>query len=771
MAKASRKTPRPAATRTRLRTITTFAPVPEHALAELTERLRALKDEPSPFASVPGTHFARLAVLGRDEFKPQPRPKGMRRSARILDLITHAGRAQRPDPPSLSYLLFSANYDGAEGATDDVEYLDRLRQQLTTAADHVWGLCSDYPGWSDRAGFLAFFAERSLPARYLFSASDAEPQVEQILSALRLRQQVTDLAMATQGRSDEELAKAFDETFGTQPLPGLHALPDPQAQPTGAQLPTRPAAEPALVDPPTGAELLAGPDQEAPTEPDLADVQNLVTSGYPRHEHARHLLLRITDPEPARRWLARVAEAIPTAGWADGYVDRLEYEALDRVDTAPEGRAGAPGFAVHVALSYAGLARLGLPESELAGFSSEFRAGMASREAGLAPGRGTEPWRPPFAPIAEPAAESAVDVLVMFSAADANSLDDEFADRPALLPGPDDGLHLLQQITAGRIREDRYGPGDGVGKPGFLEHFGFVDGISQPRIHGVTAGRRVAELPAGEVLLGYRDVDGDTAGAGLPAALARNGSYLVYRKLEQDVPAFRELTRELGGQLADRVKPGTDPEQLAAAKLMGRWRNGTPLTTSPDRKDAAVPAGHFGFQEGDAEGYGCPVGAHIRRANPRDSRPVDPNLKADTGGDAGLEATLTLRHRMLRRGIPYGTPLGDEAENEQADTEERGLLFLALVGDLRRQFEFVQAHWMSDGNAFRLGTDRDVLSGATEAGNKFVVQGAPPVFAKPTTPLVTCRGGEYFFLPGIAALKRIAAQPAESRQRQMQSTS
>ncbi len=799
MAKASRKTPRTATARTKLRTITTFAPVPEPALAELTERLRALKDEPSPFAAVPGTHFARLAVLGRDEFKPQPRPKGMRRSARILDLITHAGRAQRPDPPSMSYLLFSATYDGAAGATDDAEYLDGLRQHLTTTADRVWGLCSDYPGWSDRVGFLAFFADRSLPARYLFSASDAEPQVEQIRSALTLRQQVIDLAIATEDRSDSELVEAFRQTFGTA------TAADVRSQPTGAQLPVRAAAEPALVDPPTGAELLAGADQAPPTEPDLDDVQNMVTSGYPRHESARHLLLRITDPTPARRWLARVADAVPTAGWADGRVDRLEYESVDRANLTPDGRTSSPGFAVHVAFSYAGLARLGLPESELAGFSSEFRAGMASREAGLAPGRGTDPWQPPFvaAPPSASSAESAstsaaastseaastsgsasitesgvsaastVDVLVMFSAADANALDDEFADRPGLLPGPDDGLRVLSQIEAGRIREDQYGPGDSVGKPGFLEHFGFVDGISQPRIHGVTPGRRVAELPAGEVLLGYRDVDGDTAGAGLPAALARNGSYLVYRKLEQDVPAFRDLTRELAERLADRVEPGTDPEQLAAAKLMGRWRNGTPLTTSPGRKDAAMPGAHFGFQDGDAEGHGCPVGAHIRRANPRDSRPVDPNVKADTGGEAGLEATLAMRHRMLRRGIPYGPPLSHDADyTEAAGGAARGLLFIALVGDLRRQFEFVQAHWMSDGNAFRLGTDRDVLSGASEAGNKFVVQGTPPTFVKPTRPLVTCRGGEYFFLPGIAALKRIAAQPAQSRrQRAMQPVS
>jgi Dyp-type peroxidase family len=731
---------------TKLRTITVFAPVPEESIARLTERLRNLADEPSPFTLVPGTHFARLAVLGRDEFQPQPRPQGMRRRARLLDLLTHAGRAQQPDPPSRSYLLFSANYDGLPGATDDAAYLDGLRENLQERADHVFGLCVDYPGWSDGPGFRAWFAERSLPTRYLFSASDAEPSVERIRAALQLRQQVVDLALKTEGTTDEELVKAFRKSFLDA---GNQATSESSVTPTGGQIAT--AAEPALLDPPTGVELIAEADRSPATDPNLDDVQNLVTSGYPRHESARHLLLRITDPTRARSWLNRVADAIPTAGWAESQVDRMEYQAVER-NVAPEGRAGSPAFAVHLALSYSGLTRLELPEAELGGFAGEFQAGMASREPGLAPGRGTQPWEGLFT-------DAGVDVLVMFSAADPDALDAELNDRPELVPTDDDGLHLLQTIEAGRIREDRYGPGDGSSKPGFLEHFGFVDGLSQPRIHGVTAGRRIAELPAGEVLLGYQDIDGDTAGAGLPAALARNGSYLVYRKLEQDVAGFRALTRKLGERLADQTEPGIDPEELAAAKLMGRWRNGTPLTLSPNSHDAPISREPFGFQADDAEGHGCPVGAHIRRANPRDSRPVDPNSTADTGGEAGLEAALALRHRMLRRGIPYGTPLSDDTSDVEGNTE-RGLLFVALVGDLRRQFEFVQAHWMSDGNAFRLGSDRDVLSGASEDGNKFVVQGTPPTLIKPTTPLVTCRGGEYFFLPGIAALKRIAREPA-----------
>lgn len=796
--------------RTRLRTLTVLAPVPEEAVPELTQRLRRLGDGPSPFAAVPGTHFARLTMLARDSFVRQPRPVGMRRGARLLDLLMHGGRPQRPDPPSLSYLLFTANYDSPERANPSAAYLDDLRIRLGDVADGIWELCTGYPGWSDRAGFLDFFAARSVPARYVFTATDEEPSVERIQQSLDLRQRVAEAALQTQGMPDDQLARhllaTFGPTFGPTPTPLPNPAPAPSPTPPAvphpapllprpASLITSPAtpitspavpaaspaavvpeplvhplaAEPALLDPPTGAALLANPDREPPTDPDLADVQNLVTSGYPRHHHGLHLLVRITDPVAARRWLASIADVIPTAAWAEDYVDRIDYADVERtLEPGSERRTGAPASAVHVALSYAGLARLGLDERELAGFSAEFRAGMAVREPGLAPGRGTSTWQPPFSagPAGRQPASAVpggsgsgtedpptptVDLLVMFSAVDRETLESDLRDRPWLRPGRNHGLVVLAETVAGRIPEDRHGPGDAVAKPGFLEHFGYVDGLSQPRVHGVTAGRRVAELPAGEALLGYQDIDGDVAGAGLPPAIARNGSYLVYRKLEQDVPAFRALTAQLGSRLAERAEPGTDPRELAAAKLMGRWRDGTPVTLAPAQRDPSVGRTRFGYQEHDAEGYGCPVGAHIRRANPRDSRPVD--VAGGPGAQPGLETGLALRHRMLRRGIPYGRPL---PEGTVTDGEERGMLFVALVGDLRRQFEFVQAHWMSDGNAFRLGTDRDWLSGASEQGNKFVVQGTPPAFVRPDRPLVTCRGGEYFFLPGISALRRIA---------------
>jgi Dyp-type peroxidase family len=754
----------PTRDRRRLKTITVMAPIPEAALPEVTERLDLLRARVSPFSRVQGTHFARLAVLPRSEFKQYSRPKGMHLKGKLLDLVMHGGRRQRDDRPASSYLLFSASYDGSAVAVDHQEYLERLRVGLGQEADQIWGLCSDYPGSSDPDGFHSYFARLSLASRYVFSASDLEPSVGEIQTALRLRNRITSVALNTDGMPDDELATELRGVFeapGGWDGEGMRSNKNDEIP--GRQLSgVVDDVEPILVDPPTDKGRL-GFDPPA-NDPDLADVQNLVTSGYPKHLASRHLLLQVRDPGAAREWLTAAIDDIPTAGWAERYVDVLnkDLNALSVDPTAaPEGRPGSPVFATHIALSFSGLTRLELPAEELSGFATEFQVGMAKREAGLTPGRGTSTWQAPFAGSK---VDTRVDLLVMFSAADPAALDAELAARPNLVPTERDGLVLLDSLDAGRIPEDRYGSGGGVGKPGFLEHFGFVDGLSQPRIHGVTAGRKSAELPAGEALLGYEDIDGDTAGAGLPASLARNGSYLVYRKLEQDVPAFRDLTRKLAQLLQDNAPTGADLPELAAAKLMGRWRDGTPLTLSASSSRQELAKEQFTFQRSDALGFGCPVGAHIRRANPRDSRPVDPNPAATDGGNPHLEAELALRHRMLRRGIPYGRPL-PELEFDDAgaaavepDEEDRGLVFMALVGDIRRQFEFVQAHWMSDGNAFRLGGDVDIFSGAAQDGTKFVVQGPRPTFLEPEAarPVVTCRGGEYFFLPGISALRRIA---------------
>jgi deferrochelatase/peroxidase EfeB len=185
-------------------------------------------------------------------------------------------------------------------------------------------------------------------------------------------------------------------------------------------------------------------------------------------------------------------------------------------------------------------------------------------------------------------------------------------------------------------------------------------------------------------------------------------------------------------------------EEWLAAKVVGRWSDGTPITLAPERPKRHTitdlrTINAFGYAD-DPQGRVCPVGAHIRRTNPRE-------------GLAG-EGDRTRRHRIVRRGMPYGPPLhGDED-----DREPRGLFFSCFNASIARQFEIVQS-WSVDGNVFGLGPgDRDFFAGADPGTDDFKIPGEPPIrIPGPGKPLVTVRGGEYLFLPSISGLREIVA--------------
>jgi Dyp-type peroxidase family len=290
--------------------------------------------------------------------------------------------------------------------------------------------------------------------------------------------------------------------------------------------------------------------------------------------------------------------------------------------------------------------------------------------------------------------------------------------------------------------------------PGAREHFGYADGFAQPAVEGSSddkrAGGGVPEkdgrwraLAPGEFILGYEDEDTrDDPRRRLPRRpddpLGRNATYMVWRKLHQDVALFR---RSLAG--AARLYEDGDEEKLAA-KVVGRWRDGTPLVASPDKPDPsfqahAPGANDFRYADADRDGARCPLGAHIRRSNPRDA--------------LGFEGRLSFRHRMIRRGMPYGPPLPDGAPD---DGKERGLVFVCFQASISRQFEGVQIQWLNDGNIFHLGHDRDFLMGDPTGTGKMTVQGDPPFFLGPQRNYVITRGGEYMFVPGLRALAAVA---------------
>lgn len=282
-----------------------------------------------------------------------------------------------------------------------------------------------------------------------------------------------------------------------------------------------------------------------------------------------------------------------------------------------------------------------------------------------------------------------------------------------------------------------------------LEHFGFRDGISQPFVDmnlgdplpgGGTPSRNRTWTPVahGEIYLSEKDEDGNKHHLPVHKSLRDGSTFLVFRKLEQDVAAFRAY-------LASQRPNDRAAQDKLAAQFVGRWSNGTPLVVAPDapRDLGNDPDGllnDFRYAADDPKGARCPLGSHIRRTNPR-----------DIGGTNDVR-----RHRILRRGMAYGGSL--LPMDSPDDGRKRGLLFIAANSRLDLQFEVIQADWINKGEILgQAGLNRCPLTGANlgGAGDSFLESGAvAPVTKLPS--FVITRGGDYFFAPGVTAMREIA---------------
>jgi Dyp-type peroxidase family len=286
---------------------------------------------------------------------------------------------------------------------------------------------------------------------------------------------------------------------------------------------------------------------------------------------------------------------------------------------------------------------------------------------------------------------------------------------------------------------------------GVNEHFGFRDGISQPTLAGF--GRTdtpMNTIQPGEFVLGYSNEHGQFAQA---PDFGRNGSYLVFRQLQQDVRGFWKFA-----DAATHNPDGSSNESRRtwlAAKLVGRWPSGAPLVKAPDGDDPSLATDNdFAYAADDLYGLNCPIGAHIRRGNPRDS--------LDPGPGTQQSINIGKHHRLIRRGREYGRPVDPQtlfsADIAPGDDVDRGLHFICLCSDIARQFEFVQHTWLMSTKFSGLYDDADPLLGAPrpESGT-FTVQ-ARPLRQRYSglSRFVSVRGGAYFLLPGIRATKYLA---------------
>jgi len=495
---------------------------------------------------------------------------------------------------------------------------------------------------------------------------------------------------------------------------------------------------------------------------DYDDIQGLVRFGHGHLTHACFLLLRVANKRRARIWLAQAPITSAVA-----------------VDPPPP-------VALHVALSSAGLRALGVPDDIVEGFSPEFVSGLGRDESRArrlgdvgdsAPSRwqwGTGERRP--------------DVLVMLYAT-TDTLD---AWRDRISAQVEVAFELLTCLATDALSG--------------TEPFGFPIGLTQPKIDW--ARRRAVEdrdllhwtnvACLGEFVLGYPneyagytdrpliDPARDGESGLLPRAedapdradVGRNGSYLVLRQLRQDVRGFWRFLDEHAGGNAQR-------RQHLAEAMIGRAMNGEPLVGRTGRAIDGIDPQHdasSAFDYGaDLHGLRCPQGAHVRRSNPRNG-----DVPSGSDGTIGrvvrkfgfdsaareqdLVASARL-HRLLRRGRSYGRRLSlDEALADwptgggRADDEGMGLHFMCLNASIARQFEFVQGTWLGGTRFNGLPEESDPLVGQRdppgegEAGDHFSVPRADgqPARVEGLPTFVTVRGGAYFFLPGLRALRYLA---------------
>jgi len=376
---------------------------------------------------------------------------------------------------------------------------------------------------------------------------------------------------------------------------------------------------------------------------------------------------------------------------------------------------------VTVAFTWNGLKALGVDDASLATFPEEFQQGMAARANTLGATGANHPdhW---IGGMANPSLHAIV-VLFARNVEERERCTREHQEYLSRCTG----VEALSSLDLEALPPFGYPH----------EHFGYHDRLSQPVIEGTlvepTPGSGPA-IEAGEFFLGYPDEEGGPAALPQPAILSRNGSYLAYVRLEEHVGAFRDFLRQHGET--------HEQQELIAAKLMGRWRSGAPLVLAPDKDDPELGAdlqhtNDFGYAEKDPYGYACPLGSHIRRMNPRDT------------------ATNMKRRKMIRRGGTYGPPLPEGAPE---DGQERGIAAFIGCASLVRQFEFAMNVWANDPNFHELGNERDPFVG-TQDGTYDMTIPKRPIRKKITAlpAFTTVRGGAYFFLPGIKALRYLTA--------------
>ncbi|MDP3158772.1 MAG: cytochrome P450 [Reyranella sp.] len=623
--------------------------------------------------------------------------------------------------PGSEQMLFLANYDGSW-----LSYLEDFITKAHEGQSAVWSHGRGFPktrllvlgGADDGARFKRWVRRQQIVTQFWYSRF---PKLT--TDQIRTNALIHDGLMRAQ---TDTAARAWLDCFGTMPRPWDAIATD--------------------------------------------EVQSMVFKGFPSHDYMLCAALTLPEDLTARK-------------------EWLKY--LNRNVSFGEQPDVTDKTATFAAFSARGMEKcLGRTEQDgaekMAAFPPVFRLGMADRARVLGDTGPSAPKDWQWADV-DRANGKAADAVLFIYGKTAQACRDALAQHEAKLGRK--AISMLLTEPTPKTQEARAAaaavePASERDAP-MYEHFGFRDGISQPILRGTqreaAAYDKADVVEVGELLLGYRDGSGylpmavtlpaesdpgdelETDTPDFPARyprfagsqdadlrdFGRNGTYVAVRQLMQDVAGFdhflavqkSELEKYAG--LEDSIG-GKISEEWIAAKMMGRWRSGASLISHPHemagRKTPDKADNDFNFATDDPQGLRCPFGAHIRRSNPRGSlAPNDPK-----------QSVMEKRHRLLRRGRPYGD-----------EKSEKGMLFVALCADLERQFEFLQQSWVGSPSFQGLSNEPDPITSppAVDPGKPFVFTiptPSGPVTMKNLRSFVTVRAGGYFFMPSRSAIRFLA---------------
>jgi Dyp-type peroxidase family len=432
---------------------------------------------------------------------------------------------------------------------------------------------------------------------------------------------------------------------------------------------------------------------------ELEDIQSIILRRRPSPYCGCHILLKIEDASQGRELLNQIRPYVLSAA---------EY---GRQDTW-----------LAVVVTYAGLVALQVPESSLASFPAAFRDGMAARASSVGDTGESSPehWDRPYG-----TGDIHVALTLLSTTNDIFQANLEKA-RSVLASLP--AVKLL-------VREDF------AQSPKERTPFGYKDGISFPNIIGNGISPIVDDeepIAAGEFIFGYPGEAGRMLAMPQPDLLGRNGTFVSFRKLHSKVAAFRRFLK------ANATL--TMSAELLAAKMVGRWPSGAPLMLAPEQDAPELGSdlqrmNNFTYAQ-DPKGLRCPIGAHIRRMNPRDS---------------ALEVMTNVKiHRIIRHGTSYGPPLPENVM--QDDGKERGIFFIFLSAKAPETFEFLKREWINSGNFLGLGTEEDPIAGEHTGIGTFTIPMKPiRRRLQDMERFTVTRGGEYGFVPSLSALRWLSS--------------